>query len=121
MWLAYLIWVNIFIDIALLSLILHVLFYHTYMHCTITFCNHDTCFAYNIYPCIQAFLEHPSQPGKYSVVLEPVCSVPVYDAKAKKELAIMDMSDNTSPVEGGRKIILLCEKITREDIKVHTH
>ena len=70
--------------------------------------------------CIQAFLEHPSQPGKYSVVLEPVCSVPVYDAKAKKELAIMDMSDNTSPVEGGRKIILLCEKITREDIKVHT-
>ena len=52
------------------------------------------------------------------MVLEPVCSVPVYDAKAKKELAIMDMSDNTSPVEGGRKIILLCEKITREDIKV---
>ena len=83
--------------------------------------NINTFFAFTIYiPCIQAFLEHPSQPGKYSVVLEPVCSVPVYDAKAKKELAIMDMSDNSSPVEGGRKIILLCEKITREDIKVHT-
>jgi len=30
----------------------------------------------------------------------------------------MDMSDNSSSVEGGKKIILLCEKITREDIKV---
>ena len=30
----------------------------------------------------------------------------------------MDISDNSSSVEGGKKIILLCEKITREDIKV---
>jgi len=68
--------------------------------------------------CFQAFLENPSSPGKYTVVLDPVVSHPVFDAKAKKELQIMDMSDNSSSVEGGKKIILLCEKITREDIKV---
>merc|ERR1712025_844244 len=68
--------------------------------------------------CFQAFLENPASPGKYTVVLDPVVSHPVFDAKAKKELQIMDMSDNSSSVEGGKKIILLCEKITREDIKV---
>ena len=51
-------------------------------------------------------------------MLDPVSSVPVFDAKAKKELVIMDMSDTEAPVEGGKKIILLCEKILREDIKV---
>ena len=30
----------------------------------------------------------------------------------------MDISDIYSPVEGGKKILLLCEKVTREDIKV---
>jgi len=29
-----------------------------------------------------------------------------------------DISDTTSPVHGGKKIIILCEKVTREDIKV---
>ena len=30
----------------------------------------------------------------------------------------MDISDVVSPAEGGKKIIILCEKVTREDIKV---
>jgi len=68
--------------------------------------------------CFQAFLESPSHPGKYNVVLPPVSSNTVYDAKAKKELQIMDISDISSPMEGGKKIIILCEKVTREDIKV---
>lgn len=68
--------------------------------------------------CFQAFLENPSTPGKYTIILPPVCSNPIYDAKAKKELQIMDISDTTSPVQGGKKIIILCEKVTREDIKV---
>jgi len=68
--------------------------------------------------CFQAFLETPGQPGKYTTVLDPVCSVPVFDAKAKKELVIMDISETEAPVEGGKKIILLCEKVLREDVKV---
>merc|ERR1719512_107710 len=68
--------------------------------------------------CFQVFLENPSAPGKYTVILDPVCSKPIFDAKAKKELQIMDMSDNTAPAEGGKKIIILCEKVSKEDIKV---
>merc|ERR1711868_351086 len=68
--------------------------------------------------CFQVFLENPATPGKYTVILPPVCSKPIYDAKAKKELQIMDMSDNTAPADGGRKIIILCEKVSKEDIKV---
>ena len=67
---------------------------------------------------IQVSLENPSSPGKYTVILPPVCSKPIFDAKAKKELQIMDMSDNTAPAEGGKKIIILCEKVSKEDIKV---
>merc|ERR1719188_2090751 len=32
-----------------------------------------------------------------TVILPPVCSKPIFDAKAKKELQIMDMSDNSAP------------------------
>jgi len=68
--------------------------------------------------CFQVFLENPKTPGKYTVILDPVCSKPIFDAKAKKELQIMDMSDNTAPADGGKKIIILCEKVSKEDIKV---
>eukprot|EP00091_Calanus_sinicus_P008382 TRINITY_DN2045_c0_g1_i11.p1 TRINITY_DN2045_c0_g1~~TRINITY_DN2045_c0_g1_i11.p1 ORF type:complete len:644 (-),score=163.44 TRINITY_DN2045_c0_g1_i11:221-2152(-) len=68
--------------------------------------------------CFQVFLENPSTPGKYTVILPPVCSKPIFDAKAKKELQIMDISDNTAPVDGGKKIIILCERVARDDIKV---
>merc|ERR1712203_633764 len=57
-------------------------------------------------------------PGKFTRVVPPVCSKPIFDAKAKKELQIMDMSGNTSPAEGGKKLIILCERVSRDDIKV---
>merc|ERR1711923_341779 len=68
--------------------------------------------------CFQVFLESPNTPGKFTVILPPVCSRPIFDAKAKKELQIMDMSDNTAPVDGGKKIIILCERVARDDIRV---
>merc|ERR1719432_194859 len=68
--------------------------------------------------CFQAFLENPETPGKFTRVVAPVCSKPVFDAKAKKELQIMDMSGNTAPAEGGKKLIILCERVSRDDIKV---
>ena len=64
------------------------------------------------------FLENPQTPGKFTTILPPVCSTSIFDAKAKKELQIMDISDVVSPAEGGKKIIILCEKVAREDIKV---
>ena len=68
--------------------------------------------------CFQAFLEDPHCPGKFTTMLPPVCSKPIFDAKAKKELQIMDISDNCSPAKGGKKIIILCERVSRDDIKV---
>jgi len=68
--------------------------------------------------CFQVFLENPASPGKFTVILPPVCSRTIFDAKAKKELQIMDISDNTATVDGGKKIIILCERVSRDDIKV---
>ena len=74
---------------------------------------------YNIHNfSLQVFLENPQTPGKFTTILPPVCSTSIFDTKAKKELQIMDISDTVSPAEGGKKIIILCEKVTREDIKV---
>merc|ERR1719219_1942792 len=39
--------------------------------------------------------------------------------KAYCDLAIVDISDNWSPVEGGKKILLFSKKICRTDIEVH--
>jgi len=50
--------------------------------------------------------------------MKPVCSEVIYDAKAKKELQIIDISDTTCSVNGDKKIILLCEKVSRDDIQI---
>jgi len=68
--------------------------------------------------CFQAFLEDPLCPGKFQSMVPPICSKPIFDAKAKKELQIMDISDTSSPAIGGKKIIILCERVSRDDIKV---
>ena len=57
-------------------------------------------------------------PGKFSVPLPPVCSKSIFDAKSKKELQIIDVSVEESSAAGGQKVILLCEKIARDDIRV---
>ena len=36
----------------------------------------------------QVFLENSNSPGKYTVPLPPVCSKPIFDAKAKKTLQV---------------------------------
>ncbi|XP_050440903.1 embryonic polarity protein dorsal-like isoform X2 [Adelges cooleyi] len=66
--------------------------------------------------CFQAFLGG-SQKGKYSI-LEPVVSDPIYDKKAMSDLVICRLSDAAASVAGGREIILLCEKVTKDDIQV---
>ncbi|XP_018572643.1 embryonic polarity protein dorsal-like isoform X2 [Anoplophora glabripennis] len=68
--------------------------------------------------CFQVFLEG-NTPGKFSVPLPAVVSEPIYDKKAMSDLSIIKLSDCVSFVDGGRKdIILLCEKVAKEDIQV---
>ena len=67
--------------------------------------------------CFQVFLTLPglAQP----IVVPPVVSNVIRDRKAHGDLCIVNYSDNWSPVEGGKKIMLFCEKVSRDDIEVH--
>lgn len=67
--------------------------------------------------CFQAFIGGDNQP-RFSVPLAPVVSNPIYDKKGTNELVICKMSDCSADVRGGREIILLCEKVAKEDIRV---
>nr|ALF84899.1 dorsal-like protein [Paracyclopina nana] len=65
--------------------------------------------------CFQVFLK--VEPNL--VPLEPVVSEVIRDKKAHSDLAILNYSDNWSPVQGGKKILLFCEKVSKDDIEVH--
>uniref|UniRef100_A0A182P376 RHD domain-containing protein n=1 Tax=Anopheles epiroticus TaxID=199890 RepID=A0A182P376_9DIPT len=67
--------------------------------------------------CFQVFLEG-QQRGRFTEPLTPVVSDIIYDKKAMSDLIICRLSDCTAPVTGGKEIILLCEKVVKEDIKV---
>nr|WCL52335.1 dorsal-like protein [Gryllodes sigillatus] len=67
--------------------------------------------------CFQVFLEG-SEKGKFTFQLTPVVSDPIYDKKAMSDLVICKMSDCSASVAGGKEIILLCEKVAKEDIQV---
>ena len=43
----------------------------------------------------------------------------IRDKKAHGDLNIINHSENWAPVEGGKKILLFTEKISRDDIEVH--
>ncbi|XP_037072056.1 embryonic polarity protein dorsal-like isoform X2 [Pollicipes pollicipes] len=67
--------------------------------------------------CFQVFVEG-REPGKFVVPLRPVVSDPIYDKKSMCDLIIYKMSDCSASVAGGRDIILLCDKVTKDDIEV---
>lgn len=50
--------------------------------------------------------------------LEPVVSEPIYDKKSNTLLHICKLSHCSASCAGGQEIILLCEKIAKEDIAV---
>ena len=58
-------------------------------------------------------------PDRRLIPLAPVVSSILKDRKAHSDLSIIEYSDDRSPVEGGKKILLFCEKISRDDIEVH--
>lgn len=65
--------------------------------------------------CFQVFLK--DQPKLRP--LAPVVSNVIYDKKSHSELQIIEISDDTSPVEGGKKIMIFSEKVDKNDIEVH--
>ncbi|KAK3923134.1 Embryonic polarity protein dorsal [Frankliniella fusca] len=67
--------------------------------------------------CFQVFLEGP-EPNTYTRALAPVVSEPIYDKKAMSDLVICKLSEASAPVAGGKEMILLCEKVAKEDIQI---
>ncbi|XP_025410633.1 embryonic polarity protein dorsal-like isoform X2 [Sipha flava] len=66
--------------------------------------------------CFQAFLEG-SQKGEYSI-LKPIVSETIYDKKAMSDLVICRLSSASATVSGDNEVILLCEKVIKDDIQI---
>nr|XP_014086506.1 embryonic polarity protein dorsal isoform X1 [Bactrocera oleae]XP_014086507.1 embryonic polarity protein dorsal isoform X1 [Bactrocera oleae]XP_014086508.1 embryonic polarity protein dorsal isoform X1 [Bactrocera oleae]XP_014086509.1 embryonic polarity protein dorsal isoform X1 [Bactrocera oleae]XP_014086510.1 embryonic polarity protein dorsal isoform X1 [Bactrocera oleae]XP_036225535.1 embryonic polarity protein dorsal isoform X1 [Bactrocera oleae]XP_036225536.1 embryonic polarity protein len=66
--------------------------------------------------CFQVFLK--GDMGRFTVPLSPVVSEPIYDKKAMSDLVICRICECSASVLGNTKIILLCEKVAKEDIAV---
>ncbi|XP_058789851.1 embryonic polarity protein dorsal-like isoform X2 [Phymastichus coffea] len=65
----------------------------------------------------QVFLEGPGK-GQYKTRLAPVVSEPIYDKKANSDLVICKLSHCAAPAIGNIDMVLLCEKVSKEDIQV---
>ncbi|XP_052755011.1 embryonic polarity protein dorsal [Galleria mellonella] len=66
--------------------------------------------------CFQVFMTDDT--GKVKQTLTPVVSDVIYDKKAMSELQIAQISHCSGPAKGGTRVILLCEKVNREDTAV---
>lgn len=67
---------------------------------------------YELRLCFQVFLTGNGQ----ATPLEPVVSSPIYGKS--NELTITRLCSCSSPMSGGAKIIMLCDKISKSDIKI---
>ena len=90
--------------------------------------------------CFQVFIEGPEK-GKFTVQLPPIVSEPIYDksnwyfsnvfrwlttlsffsdtpTEAMAELIITKLSHYAAPCTGGKEIILLCDRVAKDDIQV---
>ncbi|XP_075974587.1 embryonic polarity protein dorsal-like isoform X2 [Anticarsia gemmatalis] len=71
--------------------------------------------------CFQVFIPDDQEGGKGEErpkcrrPLKPVVSEPVFDKKVKSDLIILDCSECSGPPKGGTKVILVCEKVTKDD------
>lgn len=66
--------------------------------------------------CFQVFLNVPH----FGLVrLRPVVSDVIMDNKTYGDLKIVKCSHNFAPFQGGKKILIFCSKVNRNDIEVH--
>lgn len=70
--------------------------------------------------CFQVFLmPNKTEDGRNKYVsVKPIVSNPICDQKCMSDLVIHDISDNTSPTVGGKKVMLFCEKVVKTDIQI---
>ncbi|GFQ85823.1 embryonic polarity protein dorsal [Trichonephila clavata] len=66
--------------------------------------------------CFQVFIRGPD--NSFSMPLQAIVSEPIYDKKAMSDLTIMKLSHYSAPVTGGTEVILLCDRVAKEDIQI---
>ena len=64
--------------------------------------------------CFQVFPK-----AQHLLHIRPIVSAVIRDKKVYRDLSILKMSDNWSPADGGKTILLFCSKVSRHDIEVH--
>ncbi|KAF7994522.1 hypothetical protein HCN44_003994 [Aphidius gifuensis] len=66
--------------------------------------------------CFEVYL--PNEKDEFKIRLEPIVSDPIYDKKAMSDLVICRLSHCCASAAGGTSVILLCEKVLKDDIQV---
>lgn len=67
--------------------------------------------------CFQVFIEG-AEKDKFNVPLAPVVSHPIYDKKAMSELIISKLSHCSASATGGTEVVLLCDRVTKDDVQI---
>lgn len=67
--------------------------------------------------CFQVFIESPGS-NKCDFPIQPVVSDPIHDKKAMSDLVITKLSHCSAPATGGREVILLCDRISKDDVQI---
>ncbi|XP_003741763.1 proto-oncogene c-Rel [Galendromus occidentalis] len=68
--------------------------------------------------CFQVFIESIPGSDKFDRPLDPVVSDVIYDRKAMSDLHITKLSHPVAPMAGGLEMIVLCDKVSKDDIEV---
>lgn len=68
--------------------------------------------------CFQVIYCPDPQNRAHRAQFEPIVSQPITNNKAAADIKIHDISDTCSPASGGKKIMIFCNKIAKEDIEV---
>lgn len=64
------------------------------------------------------FIRPNPQNPNYEIQLKQKVSQPITNKTTATELKINDISDASSPVTGGKKIMIFCSRVSRDDIQI---
>lgn len=81
----------------------------------------ENCYRYDLQTvrlCFQVFIRPDPQNPNYEIQLESKVSQPITNKTTATDLQISDISDANSPVTGGKKIMMFCSRVSKEDIQI---
>ncbi|KAI1291715.1 Embryonic polarity protein dorsal [Halotydeus destructor] len=67
--------------------------------------------------CFQVLIMD-KESNEFLIPLTPVVTEPIFDKKNVPDLSIMKVSHSSGPASGGTEIIILCDKVIKDDLEV---